>query len=43
MFPEEYTTFTYIVDCDELDLFEEVNTLSEKIARLENSDWEIII
>lgn len=43
MFPEEYTVFTYISDCDEIDLFDEVNSLVEKIERLENSDWEILV
>lgn len=40
MYPEEYTIFEYEYDCNEIDLFEKVEELSEK---LESLDWEIVV
>lgn len=40
MFPDEYTTFEYITECNEVDLFTKVIELEDQI---ESVNWEIIL
>jgi len=43
MFPEEYTEFKYIDDCEEKDVFEEIDRLSDILDKIYDSDWEILV